>query len=184
MIYHSPAHLPFRDVLVAEVFKKLHRGVLMGTEKAFVDIIHERLGESVLKEVNSELAARGLELDHISVFATPPNNDVITHLDHLRDGDCPCHTSVIIPMLNYETMFWVGGEFDPELLTVERNIKYYDVKWKSDHSIVHEFDITEPTIARIDIPHGAYAKNTRRVLAKLSFKRNPSFEEVVSKLGI
>ena len=137
----------------------------------------------VLDEINTELIGYGLpKLMNISIFKRKNSKMSLDLLHTDAIDDDIVHSSVVIPVTGYENtfMYWMDGPHRVVRLHTETGGTYNRVEWISVPRTFSKFEITKPTLCRVDVPHSATSRdNMYRTVVTMRFEGNPTVDEII-----
>jgi len=119
---------------------------------------------------------------------TAPEFDRVkyTHVDYDERTDAITDASIIIPISGCQNtkMFWVDGDYTLTKSHDHAGNSRMDVAWNTPGHIVCEEEITEPTLVRVNTPHGAYSRQdgTYRLILSVRLEKNETFDNIVNRI--
>lgn len=156
-----------------------------------VYMVKVTLPDRVKQLLDAELVGLGLSRSVGTVAFkrnTAPEFDPVkyTHVDYDDRTDTVTNASIIVPVSGCEhtRMFWVDGDYTLTKSHDRSGNSRMDVTWHAPGQVVYEEEITEPTLVRVDTPHGAYSRQdgTYRLILSVRLEQNETFDSVVNLL--
>lgn len=158
---------------------------------ASIYMIKMTVPDNIKKILDDDLARFGLSssIGHLAFKRdTEPgyNKLKFTHIDYDEQSDTVTNIAIIIPIKNCKdtTMYWAGGDY-----ALIKNHDVYgnsrmEVAWNKPGQILHEEEITVPSVVRVDIPHGACSRQdgSYRIIVSVRLKNNETFDQVIEKI--
>ena len=109
-----------------------------------------------------------------------------THVDYDTITDKITDASIIIPISGCEDtrMFWATGNYSLIKGYDSQGNSRMDVDWITPGQVVYEEEIIQPTLVRVNVPHGAYSRQdgTYRLILSIRLERNEEFDRIVEIL--
>jgi hypothetical protein len=190
MQYYSNAINPFRQSTINQVFKLVDIEILRKTGNTFVQMLtNNDLDSGLIDDLNNDLKVYDLEIEHFLLFFRLPTVPIKSHVDFFPDGTV-CNGSLVLPWLmqNNYTVYWEKGEYNLTKIKPSEQkyngIEYFEIDWLSGRHICYKQTISQTILVKTDIPHGVFANDKNLLLATVRFRNNPSFEELMQKLGV
>jgi hypothetical protein len=177
---------------------KSHKLLAAFTEKYMAEhnespiyMIRVGIPDNVKQILDNDLARLGLSSStgHVAFKRDTEleyNKLKYTHVDYDEQSDVVTNVSIIIPVKNCENtaMYWAAGDYQLAKSYDKFGNSKMDVVWNSPGTVVHEEQITVPTLVRVNIPHGAYSRQdgSYRMILSVRLKNNETFDQVVEKI--
>ena len=106
------------------------------------------------------------------------------HIDTGIDGDV-VYSSIVLPIegCNNTDMFWMQGEYITQKSFLANGTAYQEIEWNTEPTLVNQYEIIEPTLCRVDIPHDALSNinGEYRTILSIRLQGNPKFEDVIKQ---
>jgi len=149
------------------------------------------LPDRVKQMLDAELIGLGLS-GSVGTVAfkrnTAPEFDQVkyTHVDYNERTNTITNASIIVPVSGCQNakMFWVDGDYELTKSHDHAGNSRMDVAWTTPGQVVYEEEITQPTLVRVDTPHGAYSRQdgTYRLILSVRLEQNETFDSIVNLL--
>jgi hypothetical protein len=156
-----------------------------------VYMVKVALPDRVKQILDTELISLGLS-QSIGTVAFKRNTNAEfnkgqhTHVDYSDHTDDITNASIIIPVSGClgTGMYWTSGDYTLTKGRDHMGNSRMDVHWNKPAVIVHEEEITTPTLVRVNIPHGAYSRQdgSYRLILSVRLKNNETFDTVVGRI--
>ena len=186
MKYSQPFPLKSHKLLAAFTEKHMEQ---YNTDPVYM--VKVTLPERVKQILDAELVALGLS-PAVGTVAFKRNTAVdfdpvrYTHVDYDERTDDITNASIIVPVSGCQgsRMFWVDGQYTLTRSHDRSGNSRMDVDWHGAGQVVCEQEIVEPTLVRVNTPHGAYSRQdgSYRTILSLRLRDNESFEHIVDKI--
>jgi len=186
MKYSCP--FPLRCAKLIAAYVEKHMEQYSGDAVYMVRVV---LPDRVRQILDDELASLGLSASVGTVAfkrntAAQFDKGQHTHVDYNEHNDAITNASIIVPVSGCDGtgMYWASGDYT---LTKSRDYMgnaRMDVHWNRPAVIAHEQTIVEPTLVRVNIPHGAYSRQdgSYRLILSIRLEQNEPFDHIVSRL--
>ncbi len=144
------------------------------------------LPSNIKKKFDEELSSYGLPIaSNYLAFKRKnylePNLETV-HLDYFSEIR---FSSIVLPIENYKgtSMFWMDGEYSLDIKLLPHGGPYAMVRWKSTPKIIHQKEILEPTLCRVDIPHDALSNidGSYRTILSIRLNGNLKLDDIIKK---
>jgi hypothetical protein len=186
MKYHHPFPLKCRKLIAAYVEQAMSQ---YASDRIYM--IKVALPDRIRHMLDTELSGLGLSTSIGTVAfkrntATQFDKTQYTHVDYDEHTNTVTDAGIIIPVSGCDGtgMYWVDGNYTLTKSHDHAGNSRMDVAWNTPGKIVHQVQITEPTLVRVNIPHGAYSRQdgSYRLILSVRLKNNETFDSIVDKL--
>jgi hypothetical protein len=81
-------------------------------------------------------------------------------------------------------MYWTSGDYTLSKGRDHMGNSRMDVHWNKPAVIVYEEEIVNPTLVKVNIPHGAYSRQdgTYRLILSVRLEKNETFDNIVNRI--
>ncbi len=137
---------------------------LKGEELAWV-------GSMLCNQVK-KITGRDHQIKSAIVFAQAPENVQELHVDGFTVNRAGASNWALnLPITEVGEMLWYGGKFHLSETANGEGLKYLQLNWDEEHTVIESAMIDRPTIVRVDVPHQVInqSKDQRRLILSARF---------------